>query len=167
MTSSQIVGYSTDKVFRSIKLTIKSVTSRIARRQVRRIVYREDARLKSIWLKLRLEYFPNHPDLDLYLICWSRRRQRRVLASCNIKKHQVNVARQLAHELGERWLEPILYHEMCHAVLEDRVGYLGRGSRRAWHGKEFKELEKRHPSIDLLKEWMKSGGWRELGRLEK
>jgi hypothetical protein len=117
-----------------------------------------DPGLKGLWLEVRQDFFPARPDLDEYIVTWSRRRQRRVLASCNIRLRKVLVARELNHPPCTKWLRPLLYHEMCHAYLGEKIEK--RGGKRAWHGKEFRSLEARHPEIPLLDEWIRSGGWR-------
>ena len=118
---------------------------------------REDLVLKSIWLRVRAEYFPDRLDLDAYTVRWSRRRQRRVLASVSITRKFVCVAKELASEAHYCWLEPLLYHEMCHAVLGENVVIKKR--KRQWHGTEFKLLERNHPASSSLDLWIKTGGW--------
>lgn len=114
--------------------------------------------LIEIWKRLRIEYFPDRADIDSYSVGWSRRSQRRTLASCNIDRRRVVVARELRGEECRRWLEPLLYHEMCHAVLGKDVEYYR--SKRAWHGREFRDLERRHAGTSELDAWIRSGGWR-------
>lgn len=125
----------------------------------------QDAVLKEIWLKVRRGYFPEREDLDSYEICWSRRRQKRTLASCNVRQRRVIVAKELNHHQHITWLEPLLYHEMCHAYLGKNVER--RGGKRAWHGAEFRALERRHPGIKQLDHWIKSGGWHTAVRSER
>lgn len=113
--------------------------------------------LKNIWNSLVTEYFPDRHDLSLYSIDWSRRRQKRTLASCNIRKLQINVAQEMSLPECAAYLPALIYHEMCHAVLGDKVGRAG--SKRMWHGPAFRQLEKRHPDIEKLDLWIKKGGW--------
>ena len=113
--------------------------------------------LTQLWHSLRMDFFPEAPALDDYVIGWSTRRQRRTLASCEVRRHIVRVAKELKDPLFGPYLEPLLYHEMCHAALGTEVGYY-RG-KRAWHGPRFKALEKRHPGIRTLDAWIKGGGW--------
>ena len=54
------------------------------------------------------------------------------------------------------YLEPLLYHEMCHAALGEPEIVKGK---RIMHGSDFKALEKKHPEITQLNSWIKSGGW--------
>lgn len=54
------------------------------------------------------------------------------------------------------YLEALIYHEMCHAVLGPPKVVRGR---RVIHGKEFKALERLHPEIKALDNWINSGGW--------
>lgn len=127
---------------------------RVRKSQCKRV---DDTFLKPIWLKLRVEYFPNRPDLDSYSVRWSTRRQRRVLASVSITHRHVSVAKELAVSELHLWLEPLLYHEMCHAVIGEDVPI--RRRKRQWHGELFRKLESQHPKIDELNKWIKSGGW--------
>lgn len=113
--------------------------------------------LKKIWNDLQQQYFPERSDLSSYRVIWSARRQKRTLASCNIRKLQINVAREMSLSQCRYLLEPLIYHEMCHAVLGDKVGRAG--SKRLWHGPQFRALEMRHPGITTLDNWIKSGGW--------
>ena len=117
-----------------------------------------DQDLKDIWDKLIDEYFPNRQDLKLYIVKWGRS-QKRTLGSCNISKGRVNIAREFDCPTNFHWAEPILYHELCHAVIGQNVPRFRR--RRIWHGEEFKALEKLHPLIPPLKIWIKSVGWRD------
>jgi len=117
-----------------------------------------DPFLHAAWCGLRREFFPNRGELDSYAVVWCGRRQKRVLASCNIRRRRVVVARELFEPSAVRWIAPVLYHELCHAVLEERIG-VSRSGRRLWHGAEFRELERRHPDIEVLHAWISSGGW--------
>jgi SprT-like family len=113
--------------------------------------------LMSIWKALIYEYFPSRLDLLSYEVRWGQRRQKRVLASCNLTKRRVLVAAALCDNRWIPHLSPLLYHELCHAVLGEQ-GSKTSGAHR-WHGREFKELEARHPQIDALNSWIKNGGW--------
>lgn len=117
--------------------------------------YTSNPELKYLWKRVRKQWFPDRPEIDHYTVCWSTRPQKRTLASCNVKTKRVLVARELNYPQHRNWLEPLLYHEMCHAVL----GYVQRKSKRVWHGKEFKSLEMQHPLIKDLDLWIKAGGW--------
>lgn len=121
-----------------------------------------DDLLLNIWKALIQSYFPEDLHLHEYTVVWGRRRQKRVLASCNQRRRQVLVAQIFSRVEYQCWLEPLLYHEMCHAVLKDQVER--RGRKRLWHGPSFKRLEQRHPQIPELDRWIKSGGWVEAYR---
>ena len=121
--------------------------------------------LSGTWRSLAERYFPQMPHLAQYQVGWSRRSQKRTLGSCNTRQRKIIVARELNCELGEPWIEPLLYHEMCHAVLESNVPK--RGGRRQWHGREFKSLVRGHPQTAALEGWMKSGGWGRLVRSDR
>lgn len=116
-----------------------------------------DVGLLSIWSDLQTRYFPHRTDLLEYHIRWSKRVQKRTLASCAIEKKIITVAQELRYEQHACWLEPLIYHEMCHAVLGHHVGNL-RGKKQ-WHGKDFRALERQHPHIQALDSWIRSGGW--------
>lgn len=113
--------------------------------------------LSQEWRNLRIKYFPDRVDLDDYTVTWSSRRQKRTLASCNLRMRKVIVARELDHPDIAIWLIPVLYHELCHAVLGTQVRRTGK--KRAWHGPEFKALVNRHPLTNKLDHWISSGGW--------
>jgi predicted metal-dependent hydrolase len=132
-------------------------------RQVRPQV--SDARLFAVWEDVARRYFPTRIDLLDYSVHWSPRPQRRTLASCNISKKRILVARELTSLEHQERLEPLLYHEMCHAVLGKDVGYMG--SKRAWHGPRFRALERKHPAISALNEWIRSGGWAKAVRSDR
>lgn len=116
-----------------------------------------DEFLHRVWTTLRAEYFPDRPELDSYVLAWSPRRQKRVLASCNITQRRVLVARELFEPSACRWIQPVLYHELCHAVIGE--GVHRQGGKRQWHGHEFRTLEARHPDIEAMNLWIRSGGW--------
>ncbi len=116
-----------------------------------------DPGLKLLWESVREKYFPHRPDLCAYSVYWSRRSQKRVLASCNVRAKKISVARELKDPLFNEWLDPLLYHEMCHAYLGEDVPRSGK--KRLWHGSLFKDLEDRHPKINALDSWIKEGGW--------
>lgn len=123
----------------------------------RRRQIKNDPFLKDIWIQLRRDHFPDRVDLDNYTVYWSRRNQKRTLASCNLEEKRISVARELNLPKHYGWLWPLLYHEMCHAFLDYNVSR--NGSRLAWHGPEFKALEALHPLTGALDDWIKSGGW--------
>lgn len=112
--------------------------------------------LKDEWLFVRKTYFPDRPDLDDYRVVWSTRRHTSTLASCNVERRRILVAAAFQLEEAKPHLEALLYHEMCHAVL-GRPKRVGR--RRVIHGRDFRELERRHPGIPELDRWIKLGSW--------
>ena len=115
-----------------------------------------DTRLREKWTELQAKYFPDRPDLLSYRVVWSKRKQRSCLASCSIENNRVRVAGAMKLQASSPYLEPLLYHEMCHAALgEPKVA----NGRRIMHGREFKRLERRHPCTRLLDCWIRSGGW--------
>lgn len=132
----------------------RAVTPRVKRA---RPIPTNDEFLHRVWTTLRAEYFPDRPELDTYILAWSPRRQKRVLASCNITQRRVLVARELFEPSACRWIQPVLYHELCHAVIGEGVSR--QGGRRQWHGSEFRALEARHPDIEAMNLWIRSGGW--------
>lgn len=117
-----------------------------------------DEFLLTVWLKLRKEFFPDHPHIDQYTVTWSARPQKRVLASCNIQRQRVVVAQELFEPSASRWIAPVLYHEMCHAVIGEGV-HLSQSGKRLWHGQQFRQLEARHPDIKAMNAWIATGGW--------
>ncbi len=117
----------------------------------------ESQELKTLWCRIREDYFPDRPDIDTYLVRWSTRRQKRVLACCHINRKEIRVAKELAASEHHQWLPALLYHEMCHAVLGTSIQR--KRGKIAWHGVEFKALVNRHPGTNALEHWIKSGGW--------
>ena len=114
--------------------------------------------LLTVWRNLRREFFPEHPQVDDYAVSWSSRPQKRVLASCNIRRRRIVVAQELFEPSASRWIAPVLYHEMCHAVIGEGV-HLSESGRRLWHGRQFRQLEARHPDIVAMNAWIATGGW--------
>ena len=114
--------------------------------------------LRSRWCTIRAEYFPLRADIDDYKLVWSTGVQKTVLASCNVHRRRIRVAASFQRVECMPYLDALLYHEMCHAVLGEppRVG-----GRRVVHGKEFRALEARHPGIPALDRWIEQGGWRD------
>lgn len=123
----------------------------------------ENFKLISIWNDLVDTFFPFEQELKNYKVVWSGRVQTRCLASCNIQKKVVRVAPAMRLPESEPYLEPLLYHELCHAV----VGIKIIRGRRKIHTPEFKNLERQHPQIPLLDAWIRSGGWTKAVRREK
>lgn len=121
--------------------------------------------LKALWIGLRRHFFPDREDLDTYSVYWSTTAQKRTLASCNIERRAIRVARELNYSQHKQWLSPLLYHELCHAYLGFSV--YSKEGRSSWHGPEFKKLEKRHPGIQRLDSWIKSGGWARAVRSDR
>ena len=114
--------------------------------------------LYTVWQNLRQEFFPEHAHIDDYFVSWSSRPQKRVLASCNIRRRRVVVARELFEPSASRWIPAVLYHEMCHAVIGEAV-HTSTSGKRLWHGREFRNLEARHPDIVAMNSWISTGGW--------
>jgi hypothetical protein len=82
---------------------------------------------------------------------------KRTLATCNLITRTIIVARELKSQEYAKVIEPLLYHELCHAVLGHTVLKTARGN--LWHGKDFKILESLHPESIWLDQWVKQGGW--------
>lgn len=143
-------------IFKYFKVTKPKRRRAVSSKKVKTWVL-DDQKLLNLWQNLSLQYFPDNRDLANYKVKWSRRKQKRVLGSCSIRSKRVSIAPALSLPSCERWLEAVLYHEMCHAALGDSIAKLS--GRRAWHGPEFKFLESKHPETINLKVWMKSGGW--------
>jgi hypothetical protein len=119
---------------------------------------KSDEFLLKVWFGLRREFFPEYPHIDQYTVAWSTRPQKRVLASCNIRRQRVLVAQELFEPAAARWIAPVLYHEMCHAVIGEGV-HLSQSGKRLWHGRQFRQLESRHPDIEAMNAWIATGGW--------
>lgn len=117
--------------------------------------------LRKEWLRIRQTYFPSRSDIDDYDLLWAKRKQTRCLASCDYVKRKVTVAKQMAEPEARTYLEPLLYHEMCHAIIGVPPE---KNGRRQIHGRDFKKLERRHPQIQALDAWINSGGWQRVTR---
>ena len=121
-----------------------------------------DSLLYPIWCDLQEEYFPSLRRIQDYRLEWSKRNQLRTLATCHIDKKKVIVARELNTTECQCWLPPLLYHEMCHAVIGRK---LSRDRRKhIWHGPEFRALEAAHPEMAAFNAWVKDGGWQKAIR---
>jgi hypothetical protein len=140
-----------------------SKTGRIQKRTRANNAFQENHILMLYWNKLVDTYFPNNQDLKDYKVVWSKRPQTRCLASCNVQKRIVRVAPAMKFEEARKYLEPLLYHELCHAV----VGIKMANGRRKIHTREFKNLEKLHPLINEMDLWINAGGWNRVVRKEK
>lgn len=115
-----------------------------------------ESALYEIWQEVRTTWFPESEVLEMYGVCWSSRRQKNTLALCDVRKKQVRVARELQYLAYIQMIRPLLYHEMCHAVIGFKRSERGRC---LWHGKEFRDLERANRDILLLEQWIREGGW--------
>jgi hypothetical protein len=126
--------------------------------RVKKSINASDDFLLTVWRNLRQEFFPEHVDVDDYVVTWSSRPQKRVLASCNIRRRRIVVAQELFEPAASRWISAVLYHEMCHAVIGEGV-HLSQSGKRQWHGRQFRQLEAKHPDIEAMNAWIATGGW--------
>ena len=143
------------RTVRTVPATRPATRLRVKRQRI--LTNDSDPRLLTIWRQVRADFFPDRSDLDEVVITWSNRRQKRVLASVSIRQKRVRVAKELYEDEYEKWLTPLLYHEMCHAVLGESVPI--KNNKRQWHGSAFKSLEQQHPLMHEFEAWIKSGGW--------
>lgn len=142
---------STENLSRSRRLQAEDFyVGNFTRSEFKRALLRtnSDPTLLSVWLELCFAWFPERKDLCDYELKWSPRRQKQTLASVNLEKTRVFVARELNYPQHQKWLEPLLYHEMVHAYL-----------RSEYHNQEFYRHEKRHPLIKEFDSWIDQGGW--------
>lgn len=145
------------KISRPKKVSYKARPTKPGSKRAPRKPPVSDPELTLIWNELADRFFPESAHLHQYRIVWSGRRQKRTLASCNIERRIVRVAKEMDTARAREWIEPLLYHEMCHAELEREVPK--KRGKRQWHGPEFKALERRHPKIPAFNAWIKKGGW--------
>jgi hypothetical protein len=131
--------------------------------QLQQLQVTEGPDIAAIWKSLRLEYFPDRADIDDYRVLWSKRKQTSCLASCSIGNRRIYVASAMRLPDSQAYLEPLIYHEMCHAILGPPKIVRGR---RIMHGRDFKALERRHPEIKALNHWIKAGGWTRATQIE-
>jgi len=142
-----------------LKPTPKQPTPR-KRKSTNRV---SDPKLFETWKRLQESYFPDSLFLNEFKVCWSNRHQTSCLASVNLQTKIVRVAPAMKLPESQLFLEPLLYHEMCHAIVGIKVV---RG-RRKIHSREFKNLENLHPHIKFLDIWIKNGGWSKAVKLAK
>ena len=143
----------------ALQLSLEFLTERFSRPALHAPAIQavpETPDLNAIWRRLSEAYFPNHESLQEFSVVWSTRKHRNTLASCSIEAKRILVAGAMAELRARPFLEPLLYHEMCHAALGKPEKVNGR---RVIHGSAFKELELLHPGIADLDMWILSGGW--------
>lgn len=117
--------------------------------------------LCDTWRKLQEQFFPTRTDLCSYKLHWARRRSIRCLASCMLGASRVSVNPVFKRPDLKHLLEPLLFHEMCHAFLgKPKI----KNGRAVYHGKEFRALERQHPLIANLNAWIKNGHWETAAR---
>lgn len=152
--------------FFGLQLPLFGTVRRASRPRARRAAKPlTDAGLHARWESLVRDFFDGRADLLAYTVRWSPRRQKRVLGCCDLKKCEVRVARELSEPECEQWLNPLLYHEMCHAALGQQLPC--RGGKRRWHGPEFRSLVARHPQTAALERWISTGGWSHAVRVAR
>jgi len=110
--------------------------------------------LREVFDKLNAAYFRNR--LRGYTIVWGRRRKGRpreqiVFGTIQEQDRMIRVHPLLDRSFIPRWfLEYVVYHEMCHAVVSDE--YDAKGRRIVHHAKFF-ERERRFHWFRRAKTW--------------
>lgn len=110
--------------------------------------------LREIFDKLNARYFRKR--LKGYQIVWGRRRKE--LPSCEIvfgtiqeEDRIIRINPLLDRSFIPRWfVEYVVYHEMCHAVVPDRYGPSGK---RIIHHEGFYEVERKFHWFKRAKRW--------------
>ena len=148
------------KQYSNLKEALKSLPNKEEWATEELSKYEFNKLLNKIWSDLIQEYFPDHESLlNEYKLLVTQRIQTQTLASCNVERKRIEVAGALNHSSARSILSPLIYHEMCHAVLGPPKEVNGRC---IFHGKEFKALERRNPQIALLNNWIKEGHWEKV-----
>jgi hypothetical protein len=109
--------------------------------------------LRVIFDKLNARYFRNRLN---YQIIWGRKRRERptieiVFGTIQEEDRLIRIHPLLDRAFIPRWfLEYVIYHEMCHAVVPDRYT---RDGRRIVHHDAFFEKERRFHWFKRAKKW--------------
>ena len=110
--------------------------------------------LRSMFDKLNARYFGNR--LRGYTIAWGRKRKQRprdciVFGTIQEEDRVIRIHPLLDRAVVPVWfLEYVIYHEMCHAVVKDRFD---RAGRRIVHHEKFFERERRFHWFRRAKAW--------------
>ena len=110
--------------------------------------------LRAIFDKLNAKYFRNR--LRDYTIVWGRKRRSRprdeiVFGTIQEEDRMIRIHPLLDRALVPAWfLEYVIYHEMCHAVVPDEYDPAGR---RKVHHEKFFARERRFHWFKRAKHW--------------
>ncbi|MEA3207089.1 MAG: hypothetical protein QOE70_146 [Chthoniobacter sp.] len=110
--------------------------------------------LREIFAKLNLKYFGNR--LRRYTIVWGRKRKGRprdqiVFGTIQEEDRMIRIHPLLDRSFVPMWfLEYVIYHEMCHAVVRDRYDSSGR---RIVHHEKFFARERQFHWFRRAKTW--------------
>ncbi len=110
--------------------------------------------LRAVFDRLNTKYFAN--ALKRYTIVWGRKRKlppREYFVFGTIQEHDrmIRIHPLLDQRFVPVWfLEYVIYHEMCHAVVRDKYDPSGR---RIVHHEKFWEREQRFPHFRKAKRW--------------
>ena len=110
--------------------------------------------LRAIFDKLNAKYFRNR--LRDYTIVWGRKRAGRprdeiVFATIQEDDRMIRIHPLLDRAFVPAWfLEYVIYHEMCHAVVRDKYDTAGR---RIVHHEKFWDRERRFHWFKRAKSW--------------
>lgn len=110
--------------------------------------------LREIFDKLNAQYFGNR--LKGYRIEWGRKRRERpsieiVFATIQEEDKLIRIHPLLDRAFVPRWfVEYVMYHEMCHAVVRDRYT---SGGKRMIHHDGFFEKERKFRWFKRAKRW--------------
>lgn len=110
--------------------------------------------LRAVFDKLNRRYFRNR--LRDYTIVWGRKRRQRpkdyiVFGTIQEEDRIIRIHPLLDRAFVPTWfLEYVIYHEMCHAVVKDRYDSSGR---RIIHHSRFYARERKFWWFRRAKEW--------------
>ena len=123
----------------------------------RQLAFPEQGRffnLRAVFEKLNARYFRNR--LKDYTIVWGRKRRQRprdeiVFGTIQEDDRVIRIHPLLDRAFVPTWfLEYVLYHEMCHAVVRDKYTASGR---RIVHHQKFFERERQFHWFRRAKAW--------------
>ena len=110
--------------------------------------------LSAIFHKLNARYFNNR--LRNYTIVWGRKRRQRpkdyiVFGTIQEEDRVIRIHPLLDRSMVPTWfVEYVIYHEMCHAVVRDQYD---RAGRRIVHHERFYARERQFHWFRRAKEW--------------
>jgi predicted metal-dependent hydrolase len=110
--------------------------------------------LRAIFDRLNEKHFRGR--LRGYKVVWGRRRKHRpkeyfVFGTIQEEDRVIRINPRLDQPFVPRWfLQYVVYHEMLHSVVPDKIG---AGGRRLIHTDEFNRRERQFPGYRRARQW--------------